>query len=79
MKRSDTLLVIFGLTLLVLVAGGAVAAIADGGGPGRSVRHGIGIGFVSACINLMLVGSRLQLLLDHLEQMQLLPINLITL
>ena len=48
---------IFGLTLLVLVAGGAVAAIADPSGSRRSVLRGIEVGFVSACINLMLVGS----------------------
>ena len=49
---------IFVLTLLLLVAGGAVAAMADASGVWpTSLRRGVEIGLVSACINLMLVGS----------------------
>ncbi|MAB84202.1 MAG: hypothetical protein CMJ24_12330 [Phycisphaerae bacterium] len=50
---------IFVLTLLVLMAGGMVAAMA--GAPpadvGRALRRGIEVGCISACINLLLIGS----------------------
>ncbi|MEE2719969.1 MAG: COX15/CtaA family protein [Planctomycetota bacterium] len=49
---------IFILTLVLLVLGGAVATMVDGSPRwSRSLRLGIEIGLVSACINLMLVGS----------------------
>ena len=50
---------IFGITVLVLVFGGLAAAMADvdGHGMARGLRRGVEVGFISACINLLLVGS----------------------
>ncbi|MDG2292787.1 MAG: COX15/CtaA family protein [Phycisphaerales bacterium] len=50
---------IFIVTLLVLCAGAALGAILDTQchSISRAVRRGLEIGFISACINLMLVGS----------------------
>ena len=49
---------IFVLTLMLLVIGGALAALVDGCRTwSRSLRRGVEIGVISACINLMLVGS----------------------
>ena len=52
---------IFLLTLVVLVIGGGVAASMDKActGAGRATRRGIEVGFISAVINLLLVGSLL--------------------
>jgi cytochrome c oxidase assembly protein subunit 15 len=51
--------VIFGLTVLVLVAGSALGAIVDTDGHAlsRAARRGLEIGLISAFVNLMLVGS----------------------
>ena len=50
---------IFIVTLLVLLAGSAIGAAMDPAcaSPGRAVRRGCEIGLISACINLMLIGS----------------------
>ena len=51
--------VIFGVTMLVLCAGSALAAIVDVKCHSitRAVRRGAEVGLISACINLMLIGS----------------------
>jgi cytochrome c oxidase assembly protein subunit 15 len=51
--------IIFIITLLVLLVGSALGAAMDPGcsTPARAVRRGCEVGLISACINLMLIGS----------------------
>jgi len=54
---------LFGITVLVLVLGGVVAAMADVAGRCvvRGLRRGVEVGLISACINLLLIGSLIDL------------------